>query len=276
MKRFIKINPALFAVIPITYFMGFLEEYFLMFAVLLFHELFHLIAICFEDIKIMYIKIEPFGITIRLRERVFENPKKELVMAIAGPFSNFLLAFILYLFSPISFSYLILANLSMGVFNLLPVCPLDGGRILKAYLTPKYGYIKSYKTVLLLTKVLSVFLIILGIFIIYFTRFNYSVCIIGCFLFFNLLTEKNHSLYYLTKEISEYKKKNKNIEKMPVVSVAVNKNFPVRKILSDLSFTRYYIFTVIENAKIIAKLTEGELIEALIKHGAGIKIKDVI
>ena len=63
---------------------------------------------------------------------------------------------------------------------------------------------------------------------------------------------------------------------MPVISVAVNKSFSVRKILCDLSFTRYYVFLVIDNAKIIARLTEGELIEGLISHGAGAKIKDII
>ena len=197
-------------------------------------------------------------------------------MAFSGPLWNFCIAFILSFFHIKSFSYLILANLSMGIFNLLPVFPMDGGRILKTFLSRKYGYIKSYQTVLFLTRILSVFLVFSGIFLLCFSGFNYSICIIGCFLFFNLLTEKNHSLYYLTKEISEYKKKNRDIEKMPVISVAVNKSFSVRKILCDLSFTRYYVFLVIDNAKIIARLTEGELIEGLISHGAGAKIKDII
>ena len=76
--KFLKVNPAFFATVLITYFMGFLTEYLLMFAVLVFHEIAHLVAICFEDIKILHIKIEPFGITIRLKERVFEIQKKSL------------------------------------------------------------------------------------------------------------------------------------------------------------------------------------------------------
>jgi len=78
------------------------------------------------------------------------------------------------------------------------------------------------------------------------------------------------------REISEYKKKNRHIEKMPIINIAVNKEFSVRKILYDLSFTKYYIFTVIDNGKNIATLTEGELIEGLINSDSNIKIKNLI
>lgn len=276
MKKYFKINPYFFSVAAITYLIGFSEEYILMFLILALHEISHLIAICFERIEISYIKLEPFGLTVRLKERIFENPKKEIVMAAAGPLANFLFAYTGYIINFEAFSFFVYANLSMGIFNLLPAYPLDGGRILKAYLSIKYGYIKSYKLVLGITKITAIIFILAGAYILYATRFNFFICITGCFLYFNLLTEKNYSYFYLVKEISEYKKKNRHIEKMPVITVAVNKEFNLRKILNDLSFMRYYMFEVIDNGKRIATLTEGELIEGLIKKGAKAKIKDII
>lgn len=276
MRKHFKISPSFFAVLLITYFLGFIKEYLLMFLILFCHEMSHLTAICFEDIKISYVKIEPFGITIRLKERIFKNPQKEIVMAFAGPLINFIFAFGGYKINYTELQYFIYANLSMGIFNLLPAYPLDGGRILKAYLSKKYGYIKSYRFVLRLSKLIAVLITLTGVYILYITKFNFLISITGCFLYFNVLTEKNYSYFYLMQEISEYKKKNRHIEKMPVINIAVNKEFPVRKILYDLSFTKYYIFTVIDNGKKIATLTEGELIESLLNSSSDVKIKNII
>jgi len=276
MRKHLKINPSFFAVILITYFFGFLKEYLLMFLILFCHEMSHLTAIHLEDIKISYIKIEPFGITIRLKERILKNPRKEITMAFAGPLINLILAYVATKINFKELQYFIYANLSMGIFNLLPAYPLDGGRILKAYLSTKYGYIKSYQFVLKLTKLTAIFMIVAGAYILYITKFNFLICITGCFLYCNVLTEKNYSYFYLMREISEYKKKNRHIEKMPIINIAVNKEFSVRKILYDLSFTKYYIFTVIDNGKNIATLTEGELIEGLINSDSNIKIKNLI
>lgn len=276
MKKHIKISPLFFGVALIMYFLGFVREYFLMFLILILHESGHLIALSKEEIKISYIKIEPFGLTIRFKDRLIKNPKTEIITAMAGPLANFILALAAFLISKDRFGFFILANLSMGIFNLLPVYPLDGGRILKAFLSLKHGYIKSCRFVFLLSAFISIVTVIFGAYLLFCYNFNFSLCLTGCFLFFNLLTEKNQHFFYLAGEFSEYKKKNSDIEKMPVVHIAVNKNFSVRKIIRELSFTRYLIFSVIDNGKCIAQLTEGELIDSLINKKAGIRIKDIL
>lgn len=105
---------------------------------------------------------------VQVNMRNFKNPKVGMALtALAGPFSNFLIAFIAALFfvpvvnwcAPIFFSgyysaetYIleeivwytyttfILLNLSIGLFNLIPIPPLDGSRILSAILPDKYYY----------------------------------------------------------------------------------------------------------------------------------------
>lgn len=276
MRRNIRINPLFFGVLLIVFFLGFLREYILMFLILFLHEAGHLIVLCGEKTEISYIKIEPFGITIRFRDRLTKNPGKEIISAFAGPLTNFILALLALIIAKERLKFFILANLSMGIFNLLPIYPLDGGRILKAFFSMRYGYIKSFRFVFLLSAFISALTIFFGIYMIIRGNFNFSLCLTGCFLFFNLLTEKNQHFFYLAGELNEYKKKNSSIEKMPVVHIAVNKNFPVRKIIKELSLTRYMIFSVIDNGKCISQLTEGELIEGLINKKAGIRIKDII
>lgn len=61
----------------------------------------------------------------------FKNPRRdEIIVSLAGPFSNFLLAFIFPKINhPISFTFVTI-SLILGIFNLLPFPPLDGSKVL--------------------------------------------------------------------------------------------------------------------------------------------------
>jgi len=102
----------------------------------------------------------------------FENPRKGMMtVGLAGPLSNFTTAFIIALpirmglMPNIPFSLwqmLILAiqiNIALGLFNLIPVPPLDGSKILMGILPPRYDHIyrqmESYGPILLLLLVFT-------------------------------------------------------------------------------------------------------------------------
>ncbi len=108
--------------------------------------------------------IEPFGALLMLlvgfgwakpvsvNPRFFEKPKRDMALtAMAGPMSNFLLAFIavgcMKLFPPAAifsnnylwylyqfFSYMAILSTGLGLFNLIPIPPLDGSKVLAAFL----------------------------------------------------------------------------------------------------------------------------------------------
>ncbi len=112
----------------------------------------------------------------------FKNPKRDMaITAVAGPLSNFLLAFIcvilhqIYLvvclnimkavsvsealFTVIStvqmlFLLLIYSNIGLGLFNLIPIVPFDGSRILYAFLpntvTARLGVVEKYSGIIIL------------------------------------------------------------------------------------------------------------------------------
>lgn len=83
---------------------------------------------------------------VPVSSRYFKDPKRDmLLVGIAGPVANFITAFIFSLplrfglFSADSyiygiFYYIIIINVALGVFNLLPIPPLDGSHIIKAFL----------------------------------------------------------------------------------------------------------------------------------------------
>lgn len=113
------------------------------------HELSHSFMAIRSGIKIPEITLFIFGGMARLSEDA-SDPKTEFRIAIVGPVTSFALAFIFWLVQQLlrgdqasivveMFGYLAWINVALGVFNLLPGFPLDGGRILRAFWWWKKG-----------------------------------------------------------------------------------------------------------------------------------------
>jgi Zn-dependent protease len=114
------------------------------FASVLAHELAHAAAARLERVEVLEIFLHPFGGLARLRHEP-ETPRAEFRIAAAGPAASFGLALVFVALMTaanaggalvLGYSFLLLAsfNFLIGVFNLFPGYPLDGGRLLRAYL----------------------------------------------------------------------------------------------------------------------------------------------
>ena len=153
----------------------------------LLHELGHARMASTMGIKTHDILISVIGGAARL-ENMPEEPMKEFKIAIAGPLVN-LLIFVLIatpllilsffgkfnldlnstnLMRPSVFIMLIaLSNLSLFLFNLLPAFPMDGGRILRAFLASRIGRLKATKLAANIGKIFAGLMVIFGIFYMY-------------------------------------------------------------------------------------------------------------
>ena len=114
------------------------------FASIFIHELAHAVAARMENLQVVEIVLHPFGGLTRFRHAP-ETPRAEFRIAIAGPGMSFLLALV-FLGLMAAFNSLgadvavrllftlFLWNFLLAVFNMFPGYPLDGGRVLRAYL----------------------------------------------------------------------------------------------------------------------------------------------
>ncbi|HYE16204.1 MAG TPA: site-2 protease family protein, partial [Pyrinomonadaceae bacterium] len=138
------------------------------------HELSHALAGRVEGIASEEIVLHPFGGLTRL-SREPDNPRAEFRIAIAGPSSSFLFAVVSfalmygarlagYRAAAAGFSIVAYWNLFIAVSNLLPGYPLDGGRVLRAFLWKRYGRLdEATRTAALGGQLIAGTLVIFGV-----------------------------------------------------------------------------------------------------------------
>lgn len=144
----------------------------LVFACVLFHECVHALTARRHGIRTPQIVLYPFG-GVACLSRIPREPAKEFEIAVAGPLSNFALAAALLvpaafwpgldrLDSPSlgswegTFVNAYWINLILGLFNLIPAFPMDGGRILRSLLARRFSYLDATRISALCGRVFAI------------------------------------------------------------------------------------------------------------------------
>jgi Zn-dependent protease len=146
----------------------------LLFASVLLHEIGHSYVAKKNGIQISDITLYLFG-GVSAMEDIPRNPRVEMPMALTGPFISIvlgvLLAIVYYVWAgirtdPIWGTMLFLLaylNVALGIFNLLPGFPMDGGRVLRAFLAMRMSYIKATEYAVGAGKIFAILLGLLGL-----------------------------------------------------------------------------------------------------------------
>lgn len=182
----------------------------LFFALLLVHELAHSLMAKFYGITIKNITMFFFG-GVSVFEEMPKNPKRELMIAFAGPISSivfglFFLGIYALLFSAsipdklfmfedmilhkkdVSTLFLTVGALTvfLGIFNMLPLFPLDGGRVLRAFFATFMTYHAATQTAAKIGQAFAVVMAVFGLF------FNLWLSILALFLYISAGAESKH------------------------------------------------------------------------------------
>jgi Zn-dependent protease/CBS domain-containing protein len=147
----------------------------LLFVAVVIHELTHCYVAVGYGVEIERVVLLPIGGVSQMKE-LPKDPHQELRIAVVGPLSNIVIAGVLYpiylyfghaLSTDLNFLlyYTIELNLLLGLFNLLPAFPMDGGRVLRAYLAERMNFIRATKLAASIGKQLAIIMAIIGIFI---------------------------------------------------------------------------------------------------------------
>jgi Zn-dependent protease/CBS domain-containing protein len=145
----------------------------LLFACVLAHELAHAFVARISGLKVRNITLFIFGGVASIDEDM-KRPGIEFWVALAGPLASFLIALVAFLLvlplhgskTPVDavLNYLAITNLFVGIFNLIPGFPLDGGRILRSIIWKITGNVKqSTRFASAVGQICAYFFMLLGI-----------------------------------------------------------------------------------------------------------------
>lgn len=135
------------------------------------HELGHAVAAQRYGVKTAHITLYPMG-GVAAMESMPEDPDQEMVIALAGPAVNFALAALSgwiwlgadkfgFFFAPLVLGFVI-ANLTMGLFNLIPAFPMDGGRVLRSLLARRMGWLPASRLSVRIGRVFAWSFLVVG------------------------------------------------------------------------------------------------------------------
>ncbi|MBQ4516624.1 MAG: hypothetical protein II978_07530 [Clostridia bacterium] len=251
------------------------------YAIVTVHELFHLFAALILKIRIGSIIVMPFGMTLRLSGSVIKNPLKESIVALAGPFSNLLMIAIgavlnlFYICAEESMFLYMNLNFIIMAINLMPVLPLDGGRVFRSILAHFLGYITAMQIIRKITVCIVFFLVLLSIILTAFIGINVSFIMIAAFLIFNLIEEKKTSDLFVLKELLRSKEKLMDKKLIPSKVISASCDAYAKNILKKISYDNFCLIYV-DNGNLSGHLvSESELIEAITTRGYRLKMGQI-
>ncbi len=244
------------------------------YAVVTIHELFHLFAALIVHERVGSVIVMPFGMTLRLSAQLIQNTEKEIFIAALGPLSNLLMLALCPVLRQIygshSLSLTVFRYLNMATLfvNLLPCLPLDGGRIVKAILTKKIGYIAAASLMRRISRFVTISLTLLGIFLLWITRLNISLLMAAGFLALHLSEEEKQNEYVIMQELLYNKDKLRKKGAMRSQTITAMDSVPARKIFKMLSYDCYYIILIVDgDQKPVRAVTEAQLVSAILEKG---------
>ena len=253
----------------------------LLFLCVLLHEFGHIFTARGFGVRTPDVILLPIGGVARL-ERIPEKPSEEFLIAIAGPAVNVVIALLLmavgganlsagHLSSTLEASNvsmvdrLAAVNLFLALFNLIPAFPMDGGRVLRALLASRLGYVRATEIAAMIGQGVAFVLGFLGLF------GNPLLIFIAIFVY---LAASSEAHLVATRAMSRG---------VPVTSamltqfVTLTPDEHVDTAVETLLRTSQSEFPVVDGAsRLIGVLGRGDLIRALRERGPDARVADVM
>ncbi len=259
-----------------------------LFVLVLGHEFAHLLAALLCGVKIPRIELFPFGGVGYMSRPLELEPRKEFIVAGAGPAFNLALFAVLWNYwgkgtdltlyaDPSLLSFLLKANLFLFFFNLLPVLPLDGGRLLRASLGPYIGFYRSTEMAASLGRWVGALLVGLGLLLSYYYYLNLSLSLMGIFLYYAAGREQQSAIYIFLRYLLRKERALKKEKVLKVEQLVALDSTTVMEVLKHFRPSRYHQVVVLgRTLRVTGVLSESDILGAALREGVHLPLKRII
>ncbi|MDN5276801.1 MAG: stage sporulation protein [Clostridiales bacterium] len=275
----IYINKLLVILIAIAIVLGEGTRLAVVFLAVFIHELAHVVMARVLNLRVSEIELLPFGGVARIESFFEVNPRDEVYIAIVGPMSNVMLVLgcmalrKMGLIPSKDYDFFIQANLMLAGFNLLPAFPLDGGRILRAILSRELGIKRATRITTIGGFVLALFLVMTGVYTIYYGIFNPTLFVMAGFLAYSAVKENRMATYVMVRDLTY--KRDILIREGAIQSreLVVLYDLPLKDVIKKFVPHRYHsIVLVDEQLRPRGYLTEKDIVDGLMDHGLNVPV----
>lgn len=245
----VKFHPLFYIIVIISLFTAHFKELIYFTSLILIHELGHSLTGIILGYKLNRIEIYPYGGCSKLEYDINIPLKNEILILIMGPIFQLIYVFIIYTLNiNVSNSFYIFNKIIL-LFNLLPIYPLDGGKIINIVLNYFFSYYNSLK----ITIYFSYILFLLLSFFLINNYHNLTIYLIILSTGINIINEIKKTSYYYNKFLLErylntYNFKKKKVIKKPqgmkrnyLHLFIENNNLIKEKVYLNRIFTKFMI-----------------------------------
>lgn len=250
-----------------------------LFGCVVLHEFGHALTAKKYGIKTRDITLLPIGGIARL-ERMPDDPKQELWVALAGPAVNVVIAAVLFIGLQIASGFsslprlsmsegsfaerLLMINLTLVAFNMLPAFPMDGGRVLRALLATRMDYLRATQIAAGIGQGMALLFGFAGLFS------NPFLLFIALFVWIGAAQES--AMLQMKSALGSIPAKRAMLTDFQTLSSHDSLARAIELILAGAQQD----FPVVENGRVMGILTRNDLLVALAKRGQETPIVEVM
>jgi len=266
----IKLNLFFILFLFFSFLSGWLEQSAVLFASVLIHELGHVYIARKLRIKVYEVELLPYGGVARMEDIAKFGGFAEAVVAAAGPAVSGLIALTCSFLSGYSefFSFCSRCNFVIFIFNLMPVHPLDGGRIARNLLAFFMGYRQATRLLATGGRLMAIMLLCFNIYLIAKGGKSAAILIAAVFIYIGTMREERFASYFFL--LMSNNKKSKLIQEGKIKKrfITVNENAKIRAVVNKFSpVTQCFINVIDKNGRLIRVLDEETVVKGFIKLG---------
>lgn len=260
----IHIHPLFWFIIAIGVMTANFKELILLFSIVIIHEMGHVIVAHFFSWRIKKIELLPFGGVAEMDEHGNRPFKEEFIVIMAGPIQHLWMIALsyglhsLHILNAELHQLFVFHNIVILLFNLLPIWPLDGGKLLFLILSNKMSFQTAHRNALFIS---SGFLLIMMIAMLLYSPLHLNSWMIISFLIFSIVMEWKQRHFVLIRFLLErYYGKELSIDHLkPII---VDETEKILHVLTRFQRGCKHPIIIQSNEKDAFSLDENELLHA--------------